>query len=148
MLYFACLPVIILTYRNSFRGKMAETVTPLPEEEVLMTPHPYYDHCSTEVKSFIVNEILPVARQYAVVYHSHETAEESEEPFKHAYKAREHLDTCLALTNSVLKRTDESDWDEEFVEKDKQCLQMLKNFLLYQKGKYLYFKKLLHFLNR
>ena len=130
---------------------MATTDTPLPEEEVLMTPHPYYDHCSGVVKSFIVNEILPVARQYAVVHHSHEieTDEESDQPFKHAYKAREHLDTCLALTNSILKRTGESDWDEYFVDKDRQCLQMLKNFILYQKGNYLNFKEISYlFLNR
>ncbi|KAI6653596.1 KIF1-binding protein-like [Oopsacas minuta] len=120
---------------TTVESELLDNLVPPNTEEVAMTPHPYYNHCSGSVKRFIVTDILPIARQYAVVYHSHETAEESNEPYKHAYEAREHLNTCLSLTNSILLKTDESEWEQEFVEKDKLCLQMLRNFLRYQIGK-------------
>ena len=106
--------------------------------EMPLTPHPFYDHCSEPVKRFIIVDILPIARQYAVVYHSHEVSEESKEPYKHAYEARKHLHTCLELTNSILESTEQREWEQEYIESDRNCLQMLKNFIQYKIGTYIH----------
>ena len=107
---------------------------PAQSSEEPLTPHPFYDHCGESVKRFIVAEILPLARQYAVTYHSHEVSEESKEPYKHAYEARNLLQTCLDLTSSIIASTEDSEWEQGCVERDRSCLQMLRNFIQYQIG--------------
>ena len=108
------------------------------ESDAPLTPHPFYDFCSEAVKRFIVAEILPLARKYAVEYHSQGVSEESKETFKHAYAAREQLQACLGLTSAILERTEQTEWDQNCVERDRSCLKMLVNFLLYQIGIYKY----------
>ena len=105
------------------------------DEEESYEPHPFYQHCSPTVKTQLTDEIIPLAKQYAIVYHTHEKIDEdAKEPYKFAYEARGILEVCLELAGVALIEIFGDKYEIEYKEIDLFCVGMLSNFLYFQIG--------------